>query len=68
MSSDPERLTFCESYYHSAHLKNAEEYHNEQLTEPDKWLGEFFPSNEAYSQTMYVVCTLLYDSAYSVIS
>ena len=68
MLSDPERLTFCVFYYHSAHFKNAEEYHNGQLEELHKRLGEFFPNKEVCSQTMYAVCTLLYDSAYSVVS
>ena len=68
MLSDPERLTFCVFYYHSSHFKNAEEYHNEQLEELHKRLGEFFPSKDVCSQTMYAVCTLLYDSAYAVVS
>lgn len=64
----PGTADFLCIYYHSAHFKNAEEYHNGQLEELHKRLGEIFPSKEVCSQTMYAVCTLLYDSAYAVVS
>jgi len=68
MLENPEQLTYCVFYYHSAHFKNAEKYHTGQLEELQKRLGKHFGSMNACTETMYALCTLLYDSAYSVIS
>lgn len=63
-----DRLIFCVFYYHSEHFENATEYHNGQLKDLQERIGGYFPSEEICKQTMHALCTMLYDSSYSVIS
>lgn len=65
--SDPDRLTFCNRYYHSIYFNAAAEFHEEQLTILTTRLGRFFPSKESCAQTMYSLMVILYDSAQRII-
>lgn len=66
--SDTERLFFCVTYYHSHLFKVALEYHKTQLKELTNRLGNFFFSKEDCEQTMYALCSILYDSSFAVVT
>lgn len=66
--SDPARLNFCVSYYHSSSFKNALDFHNEQLRELTRRLNNYFSSEQDCVFTIYCILAVLYDAAYTTLT
>ena len=65
--SDPDRLVFCTSFFHSLYYKAAESFNAEQMQKLLTRFGPCFRSENEARQTMYSLLTLLYDSAMRVV-